>query len=72
MNPDLPKGKNGKMEFFQFNYTENDLVPRLLPLAGTENEKTNVFTGVGEVIDVVYKGGLITPTVNDSQPDPLI
>lgn len=72
VNPDLPKGKNGKMEFFQFNYTENDLVPRLLPLAGTENEKTNVFTGVGEVIDVVYKGGLITPTVNDSQPDPLI
>lgn len=72
MNPNLPKGKNGKMEFFQYNYTENTLIPRLLPLAGTENEKSNVFTGVGEIIDVVYKGGLISPTVNDSQPDPLI
>ncbi|MDU1891656.1 MAG: PKD-like family lipoprotein [Dysgonomonas sp.] len=58
-DPAKPEGKNGKITFLEFNSTENRLVPSKVfqKLVGKDKVPIDnpVWTGMGEIVDIVYK-----------------
>ncbi|MDU1892589.1 MAG: PKD-like family lipoprotein [Dysgonomonas sp.] len=61
INPGGEEGKNGKIQFLQYNSTQNKLEPASNFQEFGEDGKTKVkitnptWTGIGEVVDVAYK-----------------